>query len=167
MTRATLMCLAAFAAAMLSACERREISGPPAIRLGLDGCVACGMLVMEDRCSCALLIVSDGSRKHLVFDDLGCLLDYQADNPEPMILETFVHDYGTATWISGESAHYLCGVSHTLSTPMGSGIVAFESVDDAHAQKQISGGENTTLKQAAEIRRNWREKRRTQSMETR
>ena len=79
MTRATLMCLAAFAAAMLSACERREISGPPAIRLGLDGCVACGMLVMEDRCSCALLIVSDGSRKHLVFDDLGMLAERGAE----------------------------------------------------------------------------------------
>jgi len=162
MTRTTLACLAlALAlAALLPACRRAETSGPPSIQLGSDECGACGMLVMEDRCSCALLIEEEGHRSHLVFDDLGCLLDYRTDHPESVVVAAFVHDYGTGEWVAGADAHYIFGVSDTVITPMASGIIAFATVDGAGQRQATSGGEVTDYDRLNKLRSAWRDARR-------
>jgi copper chaperone NosL len=118
------------------------------------------MIVSEDRCSCAILVEQDGQRIHLVFDDLGCLLDYRADHSQTVVINAFVHDYGTGQWTTGASAHYLVATSDKLSTPMGSGIVAFETKDRAEGERSKSGGEIATYDRLVERRRGWREARR-------
>jgi copper chaperone NosL len=117
------------------------------------------MLISEDRCSCALLVEQDGERTHLVFDDLGCLLDYLAEHPQTVVAGSFVHDYASGQWMQAPAAHYLAANPHTLSTPMGSGIVAFEVPNKAHAQQHTSGGQVLSFDQLTEVRRDWQQAR--------
>ena len=152
--------------AMLSGCGRTDLSGPPAMRLGRDECAECGMLVNEDRCSCAMLIEREGRREYLVFDDLGCLLDLRDDAPSTTVVETFVHDYGTGEWTSGRHAHYLSAKPDAVPTPMGSGIVAFTTSERAAAQQARSGGATSTYDRLTEARRAWRNAQREQRSET-
>ncbi len=167
MTRSSLAILAGvFTLAFSPACQREDISGPPSLRLGLDLCIGCGMLIMEDQSSCSLLVTQDGDRAYLHFDDPGCLLDYRADNPSTPIVDQFVHDYQSRQWLIATKACYLVGVDKTLSTPMGSGIVAFSSPTAANAQRTTSGGDVTHFEQLANIRRAWRDAQRARSSGT-
>ncbi len=167
MTRASLAILAGVVTLAFSpACHRDDISGPPSLRLGLDLCIGCGMLIMEDQSSCSLLVTQDGDRTYLHFDDPGCLLDYRADNPSTAIVDQFVHDYHSRQWLTATNASYLVGVEKTLSTPMGSGIVAFASSTAANAQRTTSGGDVLKFEQLASIRRAWRETQRARSSGT-
>jgi len=150
------------AAALLSACRPAELSGPPTIRLGRDLCAGCGMLISEDRCSCALLVAQDGARAHLLFDDLGCLLDYRADHPQTVVADVFAHDYTTGQWVPALTASYLSATSpSSLNTPMGSGIVAFASRAQAEAQQRTTGGDLVSFDRLADLRRDRNEAART------
>jgi nitrous oxide reductase accessory protein NosL len=160
MNRLTLVSLSVAFAALIPACRRAEVSGPPNLRLGHDECAGCGMLVSEDRCSCALLIDSDEGRTHLIFDDLGCLLDYRSDHPGRLPIDTFVHDYGTARWVRAGAASFLHTVPERLATPMSSAMVAFESRDSAERQQMVSGGEVVDYNRLDVLRREWRAARR-------
>ncbi len=151
--------------AALTACGRTELSGPPTLRLARDECTECGMLVNEDRCSCALLINRDGRREHLVFDDIGCLLDFRLAFPETVVVDVFVHDHSTGAWVSAPAAHYLSANPDELTTPMGSGYVAFASAQEAAEQHARVGGELTTLERLTESRRASREARHQPPME--
>jgi hypothetical protein len=115
------------------------------------------MLLAEARCSCALLVEQDGRREHLVFDDLGCLLDYRSHHPRTVVVGTFVHDFATGTWVPGDAAYYLFGISDTRSTPMASGIVAFETERMAREKQTLSGGEIMNHERLVEARRGSRE----------
>jgi copper chaperone NosL len=162
MNRSPALCAIAIVASLLSACGRTELSGPPTIRLGQDECAGCGMLVSEDRCSCALLVEEDRGRTHLVFDDMGCLLDYRTKHSECTIIEVFVRDYSARSWLTANTAYFLTRTNDTLTTPMGSGIVAFGSKDAAEAQGKISGGEVMQYEQVENLRREKREARRAE-----
>ena len=140
-------------AALLPACKRADLQGPPNIRLGRDECADCGMLLSEARCSCALLAEVEGRRTYLVFDDLGCMLDHRAEHPEFSVVGTFVHDYAAGGWVSGESARYLVASPNALKTPMGSGMVAFASQAGAEEQRKRTGGEMVDFIGLATIRR--------------
>ncbi len=123
-----------------SGCGSRELSGPPELRPGKDACVECGMLVMEDRCSTGLLMEVGGRREHVVFDDLGCMIDYMpADGAR--IVESYVHDHTTREWVRAGEAVYLLADPSRLPTPMGSGYVAFGERARAEAARGEFGGE--------------------------
>lgn len=153
-----------FTMAVVPACHRTQPSGPPVIRLGLDQCVECGMLVMEEHCSCALLIAEDGQHEYVFFDDLGCLLDYQANRPDIQVIDTFVRDFKTAAWTSGTNAHYVFSDIHAVPTPMGSGMVAFAHDSAAHDHRTASGGKLHTFQELIHARRQWRTERQSQSV---
>ncbi len=157
-----LSCVAVGVAALIPACGSAELSGPPSIRLGRDLCAGCGMLVCEDRSSCAMLVAADGGRAYLVFDDLGCLLDYRADHPQVGVVGTFVHDYATAQWVPAAAACYLSAPPQALKTPMGSGIVAFSSREQAEAQQGAVGGALLGFDGLAGLRRSRNQADRTQ-----
>lgn len=128
------------AIAGFSACRREELSGPPTLRLGRDQCAGCGMILSEDRFAGALLVDVDGERTHLVFDDLGCMLDYRCGNAHLAPIEMYVRDYNAREWVAAGSAWYLHGSKGMPATPMGSGIVAFGSREAATSQQEKSGG---------------------------
>lgn len=138
----------------LTACDRRELSGPPKLRLGLDQCAECGMIINEPRYSSALLIERDGQREHVVFDDIGCMLDYESHrDAEPRVLDRFGHDYVTSSWVRSVDAMYLCAEPRRLRTPMGSGIVAFSGLAAAESSRGEFGGELREYAQLASARR--------------
>lgn len=121
--------------ATLSACRRGPLTGPPTLRLGHDECAACGMLVNEDRCCGALLIERDGERMHQVFDDLGCMMNYEYEhvNDGTRVVERYVRDYPSRTWVDGAIALICRADREELHTPMGSGTVAFASQSAAES----------------------------------
>lgn len=162
MTRHTsvVFLIAALCMTALTACRRAELSGPPTLRIGHDECAECGMLLSEDRCAGAMLVDTSSGRAHLVFDDIGCLLDYRDAEGHPAPIEAFVKDYGDRTWLPAANAWFVVGGPDAPQTPMGSGIVAFGSKEAADAQKARSGGKVVDYAHLAAARLEWHESRR-------
>lgn len=156
MKRSTMIgvCTAAAVIVTLTGCGRPPLVGPPELRLGRDECADCGMLVSEDRCSAALLIERDGVREHAIFDDLGCLLDFENEPPEGVVvIEAFARDYDTRQWVSAGHAHVLFADRTKLKTPMGFGIVACSARNNAERMQGLFGGEIVDWSGAKQKRR--------------
>jgi copper chaperone NosL len=135
-------------------CGRSEPTGPPELRAGRDECAECGMLIYDERCAGAFLVEGAGGREHLLFDDVGCMLDRELDGQtEQKIVGRFVRDYSTAQWVGSDQATFLRSGNDRLRTPMGSGIVAF--ADRAGAERGVAefGGQSTTYDALLDARR--------------
>ncbi len=134
----------------VAGCDDRTVDGPPVLRVGRDECAGCGMLIAEDRCAAACLVERDGVREPMVFDDLGCLLDYERDLPAgARVVSRFARDYHARAWLSCDAATFLW-TGDGVHTPMGSGIIAFadraaaEQAHAAHAGEVIAWPEVVT-----------------------
>ncbi|MBI3789055.1 MAG: nitrous oxide reductase accessory protein NosL [Ignavibacteriales bacterium] len=92
----------------------------------------------EDMCSNCRMAISESSfaseivtnKEVFKFDDLGCLESFQNKHKEVMPLATFVKDYESKTWVAIERSTI---VKTNLTTPMGSGKVAFADSVKANA----------------------------------
>lgn len=127
---------------LLAGCGQQAEVAPPDLRLGREECAECGMLVAEDRCSSALLVELGGRRRHLVFDDIGCMIDHErAGGIEGPILGRWVHDYGTRAWVETGAATFLMADPESLKTPMASGVVACGSRTDAEQLRKEHPGD--------------------------
>lgn len=122
-------------------CGGTPVSGPPAIRLGLDLCDGCGMTISEARHAAALTDAA-GERPTLLFDDIGCLARYDARTDSTPSGERWVHDYRTGEWVAISAATFVRGAA--ISTPMGSGVAAFASASDADGLAADRGAERLT-----------------------
>ncbi len=130
------------ATALAGACGRSESSGPPELRLGRDECAGCGMIITEGRCASALLSESDGLRSHQLFDDIGCMLDFERSREsKDRVINRYVHDYATGAWVPAGEAAFVLGEADRLRTPMGSGVHAFGSRAGAEEEQRRLGGE--------------------------
>lgn len=137
----------------LAACQRPPMSGPPEVALGRVECAECGMLIVEDRCSAALLLDDRGRRDYAHYDDIGCLLDHERTGLDGRkVLERHVHDYATRAWINADTAWFLFTDPDSLRTPMGTGIGAFGTADGATAMQQTVGGKVLGLRDLAKER---------------
>ncbi len=144
------------ALALLPGCSRGELSGPPELRVGRDECGECGMIISEDRCSSAILVERGGRREHVLFDDIGCMLDYERGRAgEFAAVDAFVHDHPTRAWVRAADAHFLFADRDLLPTPMGSGIVAYAERAAAEARRGEVGGEILDYQRLGEARRDW------------
>ena len=144
----------------LPACNRAELSGPPELRVGRDQCLLCGMLIAEDRYCAAMLVDRAGRREHVLFDDLGCLADFENDGtPDVTPIERFARDADARAWIVAADALYVLGSNQTLRTPMGSGLVAYRSRTDAERSAQEHHGQVLSYDQMLVARRAWMEER--------
>lgn len=150
---------AASLAALLSAtgaCQRAELTGPPELRLGRDQCVECGMIINEDRFSSAALIDNKyDQREHILFDDVGCMLDYQREHPDVAFVDLFAHDADTRGWITTDQATFLLADSSAILTPMGSGIAAYATPAAAARAQSEHGGDLLTYADLAPRREAW------------
>ena len=79
------------------------------------------MLINEARYAAAFM-TNDGQSKR--FDDIGCLLIYQKKHHDGVAF-FWVADYGTQKWLDADKALFF--ETDSIQTPMGFGIVAFES----------------------------------------
>jgi copper chaperone NosL len=91
---------------------------PQPVAWDRETCAHCHMHVGEPR-HAAQLVTTDGDV--LVFDDVGCALDYLADR-DPSIHRLWFHGEGDA-WIAADDVAF----APAAATPMGSGLVAVEA----------------------------------------
>jgi copper chaperone NosL len=100
---------------------------PPTIHYGEDICEFCNMIINEER-HAAAYITKDGQGH--IFDEVGNMLQGLLKNQDiPDVTAFFVHDYEQQNWLRAETAYYV--LSPELSTPMGSGLVALTSSEQA------------------------------------
>ncbi len=152
--------LAPLVCVFASGCAKPPLDGPPEIRLGRSECAECNMLISEDRCSSALLIEDRGRREHLLYDDVGCMLDDERDGlGERTVITRYVHDHGTRAWLDASAAVFVLTDPKEVMTPMGSGILAFASHEDARRAVDEHGGEAMNYAALIEARRAWMEAR--------
>ena len=118
------------------------------------------MILNEDRFSSALLVAEGNSPAHLLFDDVGCMLDYRGEHPELVIIDAFVHDYVSRRWLSARSSSFVMASPGVLPTPMGSGIAAFPTADAAAGQAQTWSAAVLGYDGLVQARSAWKQARR-------
>ena len=120
--------IAAAAFLLLAGCGGEPAGGPPEIQYGLEECGYCRMIISEEKFATA--IEADGTT--IKFDDTGCMVDYLRErSTTPGTEGVWVHDHATGGWIDADLAWFVRDPRGT--TPMGSGLVAFESRQAAAA----------------------------------
>jgi copper chaperone NosL len=128
-----------FALLLLAACGPAvSLDEPPEIRYGEDECDRCRMLISDARYAAAYM-TEDGTARR--FDDIGGMLAYHAEQQEAVHL-FWVHDAGSQVWVRADEATFV--LSPMLQTPMGFGIAAYNSADEADAAV-AEGGELLTF----------------------
>lgn len=128
---------------LLAACTRASIdpATPPTIVYGEDVCDRCGMIIEDERFAAGAVVeVGEGHYEHRIFDDIGDMLAYAADEAaQTPIHAYYVHDYDSKNWIDGESAFYVR--SSQIHSPMGYGLAAFAEQSSAETKAAEWEGE--------------------------
>lgn len=120
-----MIAMAAFAL-LLAACGNEPVGGPPAIRYGQDVCSECGMIISDERFACAI-VPDEAAQAPLLFDDIGCLLDYEQAH-QATAGKRYFHDALARYWIAVDRVFF---VNTDQQTPMGSGLFALEEAGEA------------------------------------
>lgn len=110
---------------ILSGCSSNNLE-PVTMNLNVDSCDTCHMGIMDLQAS-AQILLKDGTPKK--FDDIGCLVEYMQTNGDN-IEAAFVHDHIAGDWIEFSESTFL--QNHSLQSPMGYGIIAFGSSEEAN-----------------------------------
>jgi copper chaperone NosL len=126
------MALATLMALMLAACESRP-RGPVGLERD-DACASCRMLISEHRYATELI---DHGGETYKFDDIACMLRFaHSRGIERSGAKFYVTDYTSGSdWIDA-SAAYFVRLRSSVSSPMGSGYVAFRDVGSTSGQKE-------------------------------
>ena len=104
-----------------------SIDEPPEIIYGEDECDRCRMIISDERYAAAYM-TEDGEVRH--FDDIGGMFLHQVETGEEVHL-FWVHDVESKVWVKADEAYFV--KSHTLETPMGFGLAARNSEEEAQA----------------------------------
>ncbi len=116
------LCLGSFATA---GCGGQDLTKPPKMFYGRDGCAQCRMIIADERFACA---AATADRRFLKFDDIGCFAAHEKKSAEH-VLRSWVRNAGADEWIGKEEARFVH--SPNLVTPMGYGFAATATVDKA------------------------------------
>ena len=120
-----------------------EKLSPPEVRLGVDACAACGMMLADARFVGALAFRDDsGAVQRLVYDDVGEML---AVDPPPGEHRFYVMAFDTGAWVPAEDATFV--YSDSVMTPMATGVVAFADPTTSKAFAAAHAGVVMTLAQ--------------------
>ncbi len=112
-------------------------AGPPtpiAIDTSADVCAHCRMTIVST--STAAQIVAPGTEP-VLFDDLGCLVDYLSRAALGPDATVFVADHRTGDWATAATAVF---TRTTLATPMASGLIAHASGASRDLDAAAKGG---------------------------
>ncbi|MHC4217734.1 MAG: nitrous oxide reductase accessory protein NosL [Planctomycetota bacterium] len=123
--------LAACLCVAAAGCEDAPTIAPPDILLGQDVCDVCGMIISDDRFAAGLVVARDLGYETRAFDDVGCLLAYEAEHTDESVVARYVRDFRSRAWRDAETAVYLH--SGQLHTPMAFGLAAVATKADAYA----------------------------------
>jgi copper chaperone NosL len=113
---------------------------PPVIYFGQHECDVCRMIISDKRYAAAALVEDErGQSQSRIFDDIGCLFQFEQDDPNLKIAARFVRDAQTSQWLDAARATYLHSL--TLKTPMAFHVAACASPDQARTmQTDYPGG---------------------------
>ena len=92
------------------------------------------MVVSDIRFAAELIVAGE---EPLVFDDIGCLLQYVSEHALPQDARVFVVEHRTGAWIGAERAIY---TRTGAATPMGSRIIAHANTASRDADPLAGGG---------------------------
>ncbi|MBX3146331.1 MAG: nitrous oxide reductase accessory protein NosL [Gemmatimonadales bacterium] len=115
-----------------------SVPGPRPVALGSELCGHCHMTVSDDR-FIAQVVTTTG--KVLIYDDPGCLANALRDGEvaRDRIRSIWVTDYlDTGSLIAAEGAWFVR--SDAVHTPMGSGLAAVRSSEQARSLAEELGG---------------------------
>ena len=128
------------AAVLLAACSSSpDPDEPPTILYGEDVCDRCMMIINEARFATAYT-TNDGQTRR--FDDIGGMARHDRDMNED-VATYWVHDYETEEWLKADTAFFV--KDDKLHTPMGFGIIAFNSQERAESWAAEQGGTMMTF----------------------
>jgi copper chaperone NosL len=135
--------LACLLLVLLAACGAPAVTPqtPPEIVYGEDVCEHCGMIISDARFAAGVVIQTEpDSYEQRIFDDIGDMFAYVQAMPETggTVVTYYVHDYHSQSWLDARQAHFV--QADASLTPMGSGLAAFASREDAAAQAQAWHG---------------------------
>jgi len=130
-------------ALMLAGCDRPSADGPPEIRLGETVCDGCNMIISDQRWATATIVEGPRGPEPRLFDDFNCQVQYEVEHPELVVLSRWSFSHATGEPVRTEDAVFL--MSDTLRTPMGSGVAAFASSEQAGSAAADLEGEVLTF----------------------
>jgi copper chaperone NosL len=119
--------------------------GPPTVRYGQEECAHCRMIVNDDRFAAAIVTTAGDAHK---FDEISCVTDYLAAN-SPAVKGVWVRGYRSGQWHDARQAHYAHGPK--LQTPMGSGLAAVATKEEADALAAEWGGKALRFDELADF----------------
>jgi len=125
-----------------------DTAGPPEIRYGEDVCDQCNMLISDPRFAAAYATEAGDTRR---FDDIGGMFLYAGERDEAA-RAFWVHDFHDEAWVEATEATFVHNPD--LTTPMGWGLAAFATLEDAQAYGDAQMGTVLTFAELQEqIRR--------------
>lgn len=122
----------------LSSCARQKPGDVPLMRLGVDACARCGMIVSDERFAAGYV---DEDGRSVVYDDIGEFLEAVAARPA-LKARSFVRHAVDGRWLPAGAAVYIR--IEGLPTPMGSGYAAF--ADEAESVEMAGRISRNTLR---------------------
>ncbi len=114
--------------------QSANLDEPPEILYGQDVCDECSMIINEERFAASYVTRSGEVHR---FDDIGGMLMYDHEHQED-VHRYWVHDFDTKEWIDVNEAHFV--LNDELATPMGWGLAAFATQEQAEAFVAENGG---------------------------
>ena len=118
---------------LLAGCGNKEYK-PKEISAETDVCEICNMTISHMDYAGQIVFKNND---HLVFDDLGCLMEYIITNGESDIGAAYIKDESTNKWINVKDAVYIYEANYW--TPMNYGVLAFASKESVDAYMNENG----------------------------
>lgn len=115
----------AFSLLLLVGCSEKEYT-PKEVSTESDVCEVCNMSISHINYAGQIVFKNND---HVVFDDIGCLMEYIIDNGEDDIGAAFIKDEATKNWVNVKEATYVYDAN--FWTPMNYGVLAFAKDTDA------------------------------------
>lgn len=119
------MLIVAVSIIFLAACSEQTYE-PRDVNPETDVCKICNMSITHVNYA-AQAVLKNGD--HIVFDDLGCLMDYISQNGEDEIGASYIRAANSSEWLNIKEAVYV--YSKDYWTPMNYGVLAFNSQTEA------------------------------------
>lgn len=108
---------------------------PPGILYGEEECDRCRMLISDERYAAAYMTEEGQVRR---FDDIGGMFLHHVETGDEVEI-FWVHDLESKVWVKADEAYFV--KSDALETPMGFGIAALNSHEEAEAMAAEVEGE--------------------------
>jgi copper chaperone NosL len=134
----------------LAGCGDRDPIRPPTVFFGESVCDVCHMIVSDERFAAGIVVQEGGGGagryRHAVFDDIGCVFDFEEANPQAEIAAYYVRDYETKEWLKADEAVFVH--SRSLHTPMAFGLAAVSTQERADGVQRRFPGDVIDLNEA-------------------